>query len=578
MAKNVEIKIDVDSGQVDIASKSALNFKQQIKVLKDELALLSAQGKEGSREFQLLSSKLNEVKDSATRVDARSRELFSTLSLLPGPMGEFGREIDSSIGLLKTFSEFKLSDIGNQFKELGKDLLGVVKNILGLNVAQKALVETEIEAALATEVNTVALEAETVATEAAEVATIGLGAALKAIGIGFLIAGLALLVTYWDEISDAITGATDVTRAYEEANTEVVKQEIEFSKSLFDVKNALKAAKEGTMSKKDALKEYNDKLGKTIGYAGSLQQAEELMASNTKVVVESIKLRAQAQILYGKSAEASAKLISGEGLEPTFWEKTWIAIKNVGNPLGMVSDNIIKYSENIVDTQKNVDKFANAADELTNKAIENDKKLKKGLAESPKDPEKKENQNKQLIEKEKELQAQLTSIQTEGEKERAQAELKSQYEKEKREIEQLNISKDKEGLRQKALLELKQVYEKKVIESDKKFDDQTLKAAEDFWIKVHEQELKGITDEYNQAVKTRQDKLTKDLQDLEEDKTFIALSYEEQQGVRTTYINASNNEIKALTDKHNEDIRERERQASKDLLELYQARDKVLTK
>jgi hypothetical protein len=302
------------------------------------------------------------------------------------------------------------------------------------------------------------------------------------------------------------------------------------------------------------------------------------MASNTKVVIESIKLRAQAQVLYGKSAEASAKLISGEGLEPTFWEKTWNIIKNVGNPLGMASDNVETFSDNIKTTQKNVDKFANAADDLTNKAIENDKKLKKGLAEAPKEPEKKENQNKQLIEKEKELQSQLTAIQTIGEKERAEADLKSQYEKEKREIEQLNISKDKEGVRQKALLELKQVYEKKVIDSNKKFDDQKLKDADAFWVKVHEQELKGIKDQYEQSVKTRQDKLTKDLQDLEEDKTFIALSYEEQQAVRTTYINASNNDIKVLKDKHNEEIKEKERQASKDLLDLYVARDKVLTK
>ena len=47
-------------------------------------------------------------------------------------------------------------------------------------------------------------------------------------------------------------------------------------KKLFEVKGSIQAAKEGVISKKEALKEYNDKLGSSIGYAKDLKQAEEL--------------------------------------------------------------------------------------------------------------------------------------------------------------------------------------------------------------------------------------------------------------------------------------------------------------
>ena len=156
-----------------------------------------------------------------------------------------------------------------------------------------------------------------------------------------------------------------------------------FNKSLFDVNAAFMAAKAGTMSKQDALKKYNDTLGKTVGYAGSLEQAESLMAANTSVVIQSIKLRAQAQVFYAKSAEAAAKSISGEAFDLSWFEQGLNMLKSGGNMVGLAVANAESAGKNFAEINKQTKAFADEGDKLTLAAIENDKKLKAGLGKPP---------------------------------------------------------------------------------------------------------------------------------------------------------------------------------------------------
>lgn len=208
--------------------------------------------------------------------------------------------------------------------------------------------------------------------------------ALVATGIGALVVALGTLIAYWDDIREAVTGANAITDTYGETTKQVTTDVTNFNKSLFEVNAAFSAAKAGTISKQDALKKYNDTLGKTVGYAGSLEQAEALMAANTAVVIESIKLRAQAQVFYAKSAEAAAKAVSGEAFELSFFEKGLNILKSGGNLFALTAANAESMAENYGEVIKNQNTFAAEGDKLTQQAIENDKKLKKGLAEPPK--------------------------------------------------------------------------------------------------------------------------------------------------------------------------------------------------
>lgn len=212
--KKFQVEIDIDSKDVKIAGGEMLNLQQQLKVFQKELK----SGKLGAEEFAVLSNKINETKDNLAEVNARSGEFFNTISMIPGPIGDIGNSLDSTIGLLKTFSGFSLKDLGSQFRGVFSDIGGVIKNLFGLNVAQtktavssQALAAAEAEGAVAAGANAVAMEGATVATEGLAVAEVGasaaagvLRAALTAIGIGLIITAVILLIENWDKLKKAV--------------------------------------------------------------------------------------------------------------------------------------------------------------------------------------------------------------------------------------------------------------------------------------------------------------------------------------------------------------------------------------
>lgn len=481
----VTFKYNIDSKEVVVASDRTLTLKQETKLLYAEMQRLASAGKENSAEFEILAKKYNETNDNLSRVNAKSKELFGTFSLLPGVIGDVAGQLDGSIGLLKTFSGFSLKDIKTQFGNLLDDIGEIIMNMLGLNNANKvtaastkSLAVAQEGAAVAAEANMVATEGLTVAEEGATVAARGLGAALKAIGIGLIVAAVALLVTYWDDLVDAITGASDATRAYDEAQKQVTKDVSDFNQKLFEVKGALKAAEDGTMSKEKALKLYNDKLGETVGYAGSLKQAEELIAANTNTVIEGIKLRAQAQIFYAKSAEAAAKAVSGEGVDPGFWQSTFNFVKAGGNLFNFSAAQAESIAENYNEINQQSQKFAAEGDKLTKQAIENDKKLKAGLAKPPEAPKAKTSTGKspEATAKENALK-EIQKLEEEGFKNSLSAREKEEYmvnEKYSKAIyDAIKYGRDYQTLKQNQAKELAKIAEKFDAEDFKKQIEKT---------------------------------------------------------------------------------------------------------
>ena len=82
----------------------------------------------------------------------------------------------------------------------------------------------------------------------------------------------------------------------------------EFAKASLEVSNmriALQQAKEGIISKGEALKLYNDTIGKTTGNVNSLAAAEEALNKNANAYVQFTLLKASAQMALSKAAEAS---------------------------------------------------------------------------------------------------------------------------------------------------------------------------------------------------------------------------------------------------------------------------------
>jgi hypothetical protein len=203
-------------------------------------------------------------------------------------------------------------------------------------------------------------------------ATEGMSAFKKAMiatGIGLFVAAIGALVAYWDDLKDAITGANSVTKAYAESQKEVSKAVSDAKTKFNEVATAISLAKDGVISKDQALEIYNEKLGDTFGRTSSLEVAETRMAKYTSTYLKAIELRTRAQVFYGKAAEAAAKAAAGEGVEPGFWETIGNGILSAGNATVFASRQAQTYGKNVADLNDQQKKFTAEADKLTKDAI-----------------------------------------------------------------------------------------------------------------------------------------------------------------------------------------------------------------
>jgi hypothetical protein len=214
--KKIEIVLDVDGKAIDVAIDATLNLKQQFRELTKELN----KTKEGTREFELLSTKLGDVRDQMQTTTAKSRDLFGSLSLLPGPVGAFAGSVDTAIGSLKLFSSFSFKDLKFQLGETLNDFKDIASNIGKATGITK--IYTTLNNALARSFVAVGIGEQAAATGARAFA-----AALTATGIGALVVLLGLAAS---ALYDMATGEDEAAAA-----TAKLNRELESQNSLLDL-------------------------------------------------------------------------------------------------------------------------------------------------------------------------------------------------------------------------------------------------------------------------------------------------------------------------------------------------------
>jgi len=211
MAEKIQVVVDVNTESVTIATDRTLTLQQQLKVLKKELQTVP----EGTQEWNLINSKFNDTKDSLERVNLKSRELFGTLSLLPGPAGAIAGKVNGAIDALKIFSSFKLTDIKAQLSAFGDDL-SAVAGFLG-KATGITKVYTALNLGLAKAFTAVGVAQNTAAAGARAFAV-----ALTATGIGAIVVALGLavgaLVAFTNSSKDSKDATDDLNASLEKQN------------------------------------------------------------------------------------------------------------------------------------------------------------------------------------------------------------------------------------------------------------------------------------------------------------------------------------------------------------------------
>jgi hypothetical protein len=180
-----------------------------------------------------------------------------------------------------------------------------------------------------------------------------------------------------------------------------------------EVGTAFDLAKEGVISKEEALATYNEKLGDTFGAATTLAEAEKLYVAKTEAYIEATMARARAEVFAKKAAEAdAAAIIAKTKDQTTAIDKTRDAIKKnstlvnsiplIGGIITATNDLVggseetlaQKQKKRVKEKEKSLKKEANMYGEEAKKALETAIKLEEANEISNKSQQKKTDTHK----------------------------------------------------------------------------------------------------------------------------------------------------------------------------------------
>jgi hypothetical protein len=273
------------------------------------------------REYQTIALQAGETSPIGQQAIAEAGALQDRIGDLSARMrvaGEDGQNMQAALQLGSTvmagYGAFQgiTALVGKENEELTETLvkLNAVQTILiSLEEIRGAL---EAESALRIKATTIAQKLYTLAVGETTGAMKLLRLAMIATGIGALIAGIILLVQNWDALTGSIgrskiaqEGLNDTLDDYKTGATDAVKETNQ-------VKVAFDLAKQGVISKEEALQTYNDTLGDSFGKASDLNEAERLYAEKTDAYIKATALRAQANALLTKAAEEQANALTAQ--------------------------------------------------------------------------------------------------------------------------------------------------------------------------------------------------------------------------------------------------------------------------
>lgn len=241
--------------EIEKDTTKAKTLTTQLRNMRNELSKLD----EGTAEFQNLAiaaakleDKIGDVRQRVRNLASDTKNLDAFVSIATGIAGGFA------------VAQGAAALFGKENKKLQETLLKVQASLAILNGLQQVQATLMNESAARTFIVTNAQKAYTFVTQGATLATRAFNAALIATGAGAVLAALGLIIAYWNDIKEAIIGADDAQKAFNDEMDKVgeelkAKKLKEREQALQDELAVLEAAviqaKQGSKEQLDAQKE-----------------------------------------------------------------------------------------------------------------------------------------------------------------------------------------------------------------------------------------------------------------------------------------------------------------------------------
>ena len=296
----------------DDLNKKGIPLTRVLRGLKNDLNALEEAGKGGTKQFKQLEIEAARLEDQIGDTRQRVRILASDTF-----------KFDAAIGATQALaSGFEIAQgasalFGSESEDLQKVIAKTTAITAIANGVQQAASILKEESALKTLVETKAQAAYALVVGNSTGALKAFRIALAATGVGLLVIAIGALIANFDKLKDAITGASDTSRALD-ATLEDTKNALGGAiEETTKVGNAFELARKGVISKEEALLTYNETLGGTFGKTNDLNKAEENYIKKKDAYIAATGLRAQAQALLAKSAALAAEAATVTGAEAT---------------------------------------------------------------------------------------------------------------------------------------------------------------------------------------------------------------------------------------------------------------------
>ena len=203
-------------------------------------------------------------------------------------------------------------------------------------------------------------------------------------GIGLLLTAVAIAIAKMDDLKEIFDDTTDSQKALNDTTEAYANAQKDARIQVEKVGVAFKLAKEGVISKDEALEEYNSTLGESLGAAKDINEAERIYNQKTDAYIQATALRAQANALFEKAAQVQADAVLAK-LETTNEKASdylkyfgGSAISTVGEYFGAFDDANAKYQKSLSDgIQSQADKTSNAINKEAAKVLEQAARLAK---------------------------------------------------------------------------------------------------------------------------------------------------------------------------------------------------------